>query len=74
MSAGEKAFGLIKTALTMKDQLDGLTKDLDALGSRMTRLTDSHVALRDRVGQIEGFLRAATGAPFAGPPQARIEE
>lgn len=74
MSAGEKAFGLVKTVFTAKEQIDALGRDMAALGERVTRLAESHVALRERVSQIEGYLQAATGTPFSGSAQRRIKE
>ena len=72
MSTSEKAYGLIKAVLTYQERMDGLEKKLASLSDGMTRLADSHVALRDRVSTIEGYLRgrSETAAP---PSVPRIE-
>ena len=72
MSTSEKAFGLIKAILTYQDRMDGLEKKLASLSEGMTRLADSHVALRDRVSTIEGYLRGRSEAA-ATPDVPRIE-
>lgn len=69
MSAGERAFGLIKNVFTMQDKLDALGRDVTTLGDRMTRLTESHGALRDRVSRFEGVIEGAAMAAR----QRRIE-
>jgi hypothetical protein len=74
VSATEKAFGVLKSVLVYQERMDGLEKKLATLGDRMERLADSHVALRERVGQIEGYLKGATGTPFSGSAQPRITE
>ncbi|WP_375420076.1 hypothetical protein [uncultured Sphingomonas sp.] len=71
MSAGEKAFGLIKTVFTVKDQIEAMGRDITALGERVTRLTESHVSLRERVSRIEGLIEGAAMARNTLPP--RIE-
>lgn len=65
MSTSEKAFGLIKAVLTYQERMDGLEKKLAALGDGLTRLADSHVALRDRVSGIEGYLRGRSESAAA---------
>jgi len=72
VSTSEKAFGLIKAILTYQDRMDGLEKKLASLSEGMTRLADSHVALRDRVSTIEGYLRGRSEAA-ATPDVPRIE-
>ncbi|HVF92959.1 MAG TPA: hypothetical protein VM900_01450 [Sphingomonas sp.] len=71
MSAGEKAFGLIKTVFTVKDQVEAMGRDITALGEKVTRLAESHVALRERVSRIEGLIEGAAMARGVQPP--RIE-
>jgi hypothetical protein len=71
VSAGEKAFGLIKTVFTVKDQVEAMSRDITALGERVTRLAESHVALRERVSRIEGLIEGAAMARSVQPP--RIE-
>ncbi len=70
MSAGEKAFGVFKTILTLKDQLDGLGRDVAQLNGRLVGLAEAHGDLRDRVSRLEGMIE---GAAMAGR-QRRLEE
>ena len=70
MSAGEKAFGLIKTVFTVKDQIEAMGRDVTALSDRVAKLTESHVLLRERVSRIEGLIE---GAAMARNTQPRIE-
>lgn len=65
MSTSEKAFGLVKAVLTYQERMNGLEKKLAALSDGLTRLADSHVALRDRVSTIEGYLRGRRDAATA---------
>jgi hypothetical protein len=70
MSAGEKVFGALKTVMTLKEQLDGLGKDLGDLNIRVSQLAEAHGALRDRVSRLEGVIE---GAAMASGRQPRIE-
>ncbi len=70
MSSAEKAFGLVKTIFTFQEKLDAMNRDLAALGDKLGRLAESHAMLRDRVAQIEGYLKGATGSPFAALPRS----
>jgi predicted nucleic acid-binding Zn-ribbon protein len=71
MSAGEKALSLVKTVFTIKDQIEAMSRDVSALGERVTRLSESHVALRERVSRIEGLIEGAAMARNGQAP--RIE-
>jgi len=71
VSAGEKAFGVFKTILTLKDQLDGLDRDVAQLGGRLAGLAGAHGDLRDRVSRLEGVIE---GAAMASAQQRRIEQ
>lgn len=73
MNTSEKAVGLIKAILTYQERMDGLEKKLATLSDGLTRLADSHVALRDRVSGIEGYLRGRSEAAAAAPDVPRIE-
>jgi hypothetical protein len=70
VSAGEKALGLIKTILTIKDQLDALGRDMAGLNERLSNLAGAHGELRDRVSRLEGVIEGAAMAAR----QRRIEE
>lgn len=70
MSAGEKAFGALRTILTLKDQMDALSKDVAALNGRLSGLATAHGDLRDRVSRLEGVIEGAAMAAR----QRRIEE
>jgi hypothetical protein len=72
VSTSEKAFGLIKAVLTYQERMDGLEQKLASLSDGLTRLADSHVALRDRVSGIEGYLRGRN-EKAATPDVPRIE-
>ena len=63
MSASEKAFGLIKTVFTIQERFDSLQDSLSELVQRVSKLADSHAALRDRVSRIEGIIE---GVGMAG--------
>jgi hypothetical protein len=71
VSAGEKAFGVFKTILTLKDQLDGLDRDVAQLGGRLAGLAGAHGDLRDRVSRLEGVIE---GAAMVAAQQRRIEQ
>jgi hypothetical protein len=73
MSAGEKALGFLKSVFTLQEQVDALDRDVIGLAERLTRLSESHGALRERVVAVETYLRTVAGQPFSGPPQPRIE-
>jgi hypothetical protein len=73
VSSGEKALGFLKTVFTLQEQVDRLNREVVGLSDRLSRLSDSHVALRERVVVIETFLRTTSGQPFSGPPSPRIE-
>lgn len=70
MSATEKALGAIKTVLTLKEQLDGLGRDMAGLNGRLSGLAMAHGDLRDRVSRLEGVIEGAAMAVR----QRRIEE
>jgi len=71
VSAGERAFGVFKTILTLKDQLDGLDRDVAQLGGRLAGLAGAHGDLRDRVSRLEGVIE---GVAMAAAQQRRIEQ
>jgi hypothetical protein len=73
MSATEKAFGVLKTILLHQERMDGVEEKLKILSERLERLSESHAALRERVRGIEGYLRAATGQPFADAGIPRVQ-
>ena len=64
MSATEKAFGLVKRLMLYDETIDAVRSDLSELTQDMSKLADSHARLTERVADIEGYLRAATGTPF----------
>ena len=73
MSPVEKVFGALKTGLTLKEQLDGVGKDLGDLNKRMSRLAETHDTLRDRVSRLEGVIEGTAMVSRAGV-QPRIAE
>ncbi|MBW6524712.1 hypothetical protein KZ810_14505 [Sphingomonas sp. RHCKR47] len=70
MSAGERALNAIKTIFTLKEQVDGLGRDIVAMNTRVSRLAEAHGELRDRVSRLEGIIEGAAMAAR----QRRIEE
>jgi len=70
MSAGDRALNAIKTIFTLKEQIDGLGRDIAAMNMRVSRLAESHGELRDRVSRLEGIIEGAAMAAR----QRRIEE
>ena len=69
MSSTEKIFGIVKSVMLMHERFDGLDKRVQRLDDDLTDLARSHSALAQRVADIEGFLRAATGTPFGDKPR-----
>jgi hypothetical protein len=69
VSGTEKAIGIIKSIMLMHERFDGLDKRINRLDVDLTDLSRSHAALAQRVADIEGFLRAATGTPFGDKPR-----
>jgi vacuolar-type H+-ATPase catalytic subunit A/Vma1 len=70
MSAGDRALNAIKTIFTLKEQVDGLGRDIAAMNTRVSRLAEAHGELRDRVSRLEGIIEGAAMAAR----QRRIEE
>jgi hypothetical protein len=70
MSASERALNAIKTIFTLKEQVDGLGRDIAAMNTRVSRLAEAHGGLRDRVSRLEGIIEGAAMAAR----QRRIEE
>jgi hypothetical protein len=72
MSAAEKAFGMFKAVMLFQERFDSLEKNIGQLSDRLSRLADSHAALRDRVSVIEGYLQGRADRAAAQPKQARL--
>ena len=68
MSTFEKGFGLLKSVMLMSERFDGLDRRIASLSNDLAALSQSHGRMSERVAEIEGYLRAATGTPFAGRP------
>jgi hypothetical protein len=71
VSSTEKVFGVIKSVMLMHERFDGLDERIKRLDGDLSDLARSHATLAQRVAEMEGYLRAATGTPFGGRP--RIE-
>lgn len=71
MSTLEKGFGLLKSVMLMGERFDSLDRRIQGLSDELAALAQSHGRISERVAEIEGYLRAATGTPFADKP--RIE-
>ena len=65
MSSTEKIFGVVKSVMLMHERFDGLDKKMQRLDDDLTDLSRSHAALAQRMSDMEGYLRAATGTPFS---------
>ena len=64
MSSTERVFAVIKSVMLMHERFDGLDKRVQRLDGDLTDLSRSHAALAQRLSDVEGYLRAATGTPF----------
>lgn len=69
MSAGEKAFGLLKSIMLMTERFDAIDAKVKTVASDQAALSRSHADLAQRVADMEGYLRAATGTPFGEKPR-----
>ena len=67
MSAGEKAFGLIKSFLLITERFDALEARIKRVADDQTDLGRSHVELAQRVARLEGFLEGAVAATGREP-------
>lgn len=74
MSATERAFDTIKAVFTYRDQMAELRADMAEQGQSIRRLAASHAHLRERVNQIEGYLKGATGQPFSTSNLPQLEQ
>ena len=72
MSKVEKGYGILKSVMLMGERFDAIDRRLERMSNDIERLSGSHSRLAERVSQIEGYLRAATGTPFGRQP--RLEE
>lgn len=57
--------------MLMHERFDGLDERMKRLDGDLTDLSRGHGALAQRVADIEGYLRAATGTPFGDKPRLR---
>lgn len=71
MSTFEKGFGVLKSMMLMGERFDGLDRRIASLSSDLAALSQSHGRVSERVAEIEGFLRAATGTPFGEKPRLK---
>lgn len=69
MSAGEKAFGLLKSIMLVTERFDAINEKVKTVASDQSALSRSHADLALRVADIDGYLRAATGTPFGDKPR-----
>jgi chaperonin cofactor prefoldin len=58
--------------MLMGERFDSLDRRIETVATDLDVLARSHARLGERVAEIEGYLRAATGAPFRDKP--RIEK
>jgi phage-related protein len=57
MSAAEKAFGIVKSAMLYNETIKAIREDIAALGADVAALGKSHGDLAEKVAGIEGYLR-----------------
>ena len=69
MSTFEKGYGLLKSLMLMRERFDGLERRIATVSDDLSALARSHARLGERVADIEGYLRAATGTPFGDRPR-----
>ncbi len=67
MSTFDRAYGALKAVMLTNERFDRIASELKALSNDLGKLASSHADLGQRVADIEGYLRAATGAPFGKP-------
>lgn len=72
MSSFEKGYNLLKSMMLMGERFDSLDRRVATVADDLDALARSHARLGERVAEIEGYLRAATGTPFRDTP--RIEK
>lgn len=66
MSNIDRGYGIIKSIMLMGERFDGIDKRIATISNDVDDLARSHARLSERVADIEGYLRAATGTPFGG--------
>lgn len=69
MSTFEKSYGLLKSLILVGERFDSLDRRIATLSDDLAALAQSHVRVSERVADVEGYLRAATGTPFGGRPR-----
>lgn len=69
MSSFEKGYGALKSLMLMGERFDGLERRIAVVSDDLSALARSQVRLSERVAEIEGYLRAATGAPYSQNPR-----
>lgn len=69
MSNVDKGYGIIKSIMLIGERFDGIDKRIAAISTDVDDLARSHARLSERVADIEGYLRAATGTPFGDKPR-----
>lgn len=69
MSTFEKGYGVLKSLMLMGERFDGLDRRIATVSTDLASLAQSHARIGERVADIEGYLRAATGTPFGDKPR-----
>ncbi len=59
----------IKKMLAIEEKVARMERDMDAMGKDARDLRKSVSMISDRVSDVEGYLRAATGTPFGEKPR-----
>jgi hypothetical protein len=68
----ERGWGALKSLMLMNDRFDAIDKRIEAIGDDLKALGEGHAAHAERIAQIEGFLKAATGQPYTSGSVPRL--
>lgn len=69
MSAFDRAYSAIKTVMLSNERFDRVEGELKELNGDISALAGSHADLAEKVAEIEGYLKAATGTSYGGSPR-----
>ncbi len=72
MSNFERGWGALKSLMLMNDRFDMIDRRIETISDDLKALGEAHVVHAERIAQIEGFLKAATGQPYTSGSVPRI--
>jgi hypothetical protein len=64
MSSLDKGWSALKSLMLMNERFDSIDKRIERLTGDLDALGNGHALHAERIAQIEGYLKAATGQPF----------